>query len=100
VAVKCSWVLRIKISDTNQNVRAIATRLRLKGRGEEGGMSRMVKWEWNMERIPLFQCYSISEEGCAVLPLSKDTLAVKHELEQSHEQRLGAKLTRPLPQRL
>jgi hypothetical protein len=32
VAVKCSSVLRIKISDSSQSIRAIATRSRLKGR--------------------------------------------------------------------
>jgi hypothetical protein len=56
VAVKCSLVLRIKISDSSQSIRAIATRSRLKGR-EGLTINQRVKWNGTRRGS---HCFSIS----------------------------------------
>ena len=90
MAVKCSLVLRIRISDSSQSIRAIATRSRVKGR-ENLTVNQTTKWNGTRRGSHLFQCFSILEEGYASTTLTKKIhRCVKHDLEEPHEQRLGA----------
>lgn len=56
--------------------------------------------EWNAQRIPLFQCFSILEKAVRVLPLRKDTLMCETRPAVAARTKVRRKPTRPPPQHL